>query len=61
MSSIAKIWLPYALFLKYMSTFFMRNKIFSEDIRKLLLFACLFYIAIISGVTRALSQGGTLS
>jgi len=32
-----------------MSTFFMRN---------LLIFAFLFYIAVISGVTRALSQGG---
>jgi len=39
----------------------MRNEIFSEDIGKLLLFAFLFYIAIISGVTRALSQGAKLS
>jgi len=48
------------------ATFFMGNEIFSEDIRKIqnvLLFVFLFYIAIalISGVTRALSQDGRLS
>jgi len=41
----------------------MRNEIFTEDIPKcqnVLLFA-LIYIAVISGVTRGLSQGGKLS
>jgi len=41
--------------------FFMSNEIFSETLRtfeNVLLFAFLFYIALIIGVTRALSQGG---
>jgi len=45
----------------YMSTFFMRNEIIFEDIKKcqnILLFTFLIYTALISGVTKGLSQGG---
>jgi len=35
------VWLSYALFLKYMSAFFMRNEIFSEDIQNCLTFCIL--------------------
>jgi len=47
----------------YISTFFIRNEIFSEDIRKcenVLLFAFLILHSYNSGVTRALNQGGKL-
>jgi len=47
-----------------MSTFFMRNEIFSEDIRKfqnVLFFAFLILHSYNSGVTRGLNQGGKLS
>jgi len=41
----------------------MKNEIFSDDIRKCPPFCILIlaYIAVISGVTRALSQGGKFS
>jgi len=44
-----------------MSTFFMRNEIFSEDIQYVLFFHLLFDIVIISGLTRGLTQGGNLA
>jgi len=52
---------PYILFLEYMSTFFMRNEIISEDIKNVEMSSFLqfiFYIAIISGVAKGLRQGG---
>jgi len=52
--------------MKYMSTFFMRNEIFSETIKNVKLSFFLHFlfciaITIDSGVTTALSQGGKLS
>jgi len=45
----------YVLFLNYMSSFFMRNEIFSKDIKNVKISSflqSLFEIVIISGVTR---------